>query len=258
MATHAEILERYLRLRKLASTIQNNALGRVPNDVFDKGASELGLKRGKALVLRAESESAVLADHCIYDVLKRGKNVVERYLDELEAAPGSDEAIVHQAIRDSRYTFILVGKVFPGIGIEAQDVFYKEKLLVADIGFSRSVRKNLWIATRLLVFDDFAMTTGAALPLALTGADEARELLGSYVQEGPESASRLSREKRSQLATCIIKGALAAGASESAVYGKAGSLPTPVTSPAVASPRVGRNDPGPCGSGKKFKRCCGR
>jgi SWIM/SEC-C metal-binding protein len=26
--------------------------------------------------------------------------------------------------------------------------------------------------------------------------------------------------------------------------------------PAVASPKVGRNDPCPCGSGKKFKKCC--
>lgn len=27
--------------------------------------------------------------------------------------------------------------------------------------------------------------------------------------------------------------------------------------PAVAKPKVGRNDPCPCGSGKKFKKCCG-
>ena len=26
---------------------------------------------------------------------------------------------------------------------------------------------------------------------------------------------------------------------------------------APAGPRVGRNDPCPCGSGKKFKKCCG-
>jgi uncharacterized protein YecA (UPF0149 family) len=27
--------------------------------------------------------------------------------------------------------------------------------------------------------------------------------------------------------------------------------------PFIAPPRVGRNDPCPCGSGKKFKKCCG-
>jgi preprotein translocase subunit SecA len=31
--------------------------------------------------------------------------------------------------------------------------------------------------------------------------------------------------------------------------------PPPVT--ATARPAVGRNDPCPCGSGKKFKKCCG-
>ena len=28
--------------------------------------------------------------------------------------------------------------------------------------------------------------------------------------------------------------------------------------PYVAPPKVGRNDPCPCGSGKKYKNCCGR
>ena len=28
--------------------------------------------------------------------------------------------------------------------------------------------------------------------------------------------------------------------------------------PFVAPPKVGRNDPCPCGSGKKYKHCCGR
>ncbi len=26
--------------------------------------------------------------------------------------------------------------------------------------------------------------------------------------------------------------------------------------PVVAAPKIGRNDPCPCGSGKKFKKCC--
>jgi uncharacterized protein len=25
----------------------------------------------------------------------------------------------------------------------------------------------------------------------------------------------------------------------------------------LAAPKIGRNDPCPCGSGKKFKKCCG-
>lgn len=40
-----------------------------------------------------------------------------------------------------------------------------------------------------------------------------------------------------------------------------GSVPPPGFAPAPvrrASAAVGRNDPCPCGSGKKYKKCCGR
>ena len=38
----------------------------------------------------------------------------------------------------------------------------------------------------------------------------------------------------------------------------AGALPPRMQQPAVrATPKVGRNDPCPCGSGKKYKKCCG-
>jgi len=30
----------------------------------------------------------------------------------------------------------------------------------------------------------------------------------------------------------------------------------PVNAPVKAEPKIGRNDPCPCGSGKKFKKCC--
>ncbi|MBP9105864.1 MAG: SEC-C domain-containing protein [Gemmatimonadaceae bacterium] len=36
------------------------------------------------------------------------------------------------------------------------------------------------------------------------------------------------------------------------------TAPTPTTIPVRATPKVGRNEPCPCGSGKKFKKCCGR
>ena len=33
--------------------------------------------------------------------------------------------------------------------------------------------------------------------------------------------------------------------------------PAPVATPVKAEPKVGRNEPCPCGSGKKYKKCCG-
>jgi preprotein translocase subunit SecA len=37
-----------------------------------------------------------------------------------------------------------------------------------------------------------------------------------------------------------------------------GARPTPASAPVVAGPKVGRNDPCHCGSGKKFKKCHGQ
>jgi len=38
---------------------------------------------------------------------------------------------------------------------------------------------------------------------------------------------------------------------------QAAAVPQPTRRPATAAPRIGRNDPCPCGSGKKFKKCHG-
>lgn len=37
---------------------------------------------------------------------------------------------------------------------------------------------------------------------------------------------------------------------------KAGNSPAPALRPKIPARHVGRNDPCPCGSGKKFKKCC--
>lgn len=41
-------------------------------------------------------------------------------------------------------------------------------------------------------------------------------------------------------------------------YSASGQVEAEKPKPAKAAPRVGRNDPCPCGSGKKYKKCCGR
>ncbi|WP_449026312.1 SEC-C metal-binding domain-containing protein, partial [Porphyromonas endodontalis] len=38
----------------------------------------------------------------------------------------------------------------------------------------------------------------------------------------------------------------------------AGQASQPKAEPVRAEPKIGRNDPCPCGSGKKFKNCHGR
>lgn len=60
-----------------------------------------------------------------------------------------------------------------------------------------------------------------------------------------------SRFRRAGQAWLYVDGRLSP--SPSADAGTAGS-----SQPARSQPSVGRNDPCPCGSGQKWKRCCGR
>ena len=41
-------------------------------------------------------------------------------------------------------------------------------------------------------------------------------------------------------------------------YSSGGSISEDPKKPAKAAPRIGRNDLCPCGSGKKYKKCCGQ
>lgn len=65
---------------------------------------------------------------------------------------------------------------------------------------------------------------------------EQLEQAGKVIDCSAENAARVARGQRPVYKQMVI----------------------PPTSPQLERGRVGRNDPCPCGSGKKFKRCCFR
>jgi len=68
----------------------------------------------------------------------------------------------------------------------------------------------------------------------------------------------LTRERNDELLQSMLAGAARAYRyfrEDRIAYARAAVRPEPYER---ASPKIGRNDPCPCGSGKKYKRCCGR
>ncbi|MGA7538289.1 MAG: UPF0149 family protein [Steroidobacteraceae bacterium] len=68
----------------------------------------------------------------------------------------------------------------------------------------------------------------------------------------------LTRERNDELLQSMLAGAARAYRyfrEDRIAYARAAARPEPYER---ASPKIGRNDPCPCGSGKKYKRCCGR
>ena len=89
--------------------------------------------------------------------------------------------------------------------------------------------------------------------LALCGDENGESLLGLP----PDEEDRVMEEMTEFIPSCVT--AIAAYWREKGP--KQISMPLtadPPSRPDRASTKVGRNDPCPCGSGKKFKKCCGK
>jgi hypothetical protein len=263
MSEHAALLPRYKRLRHVAVPLNNRLVETVAKDVLDEGGKKLGILKGNTLVLDTEDEIVVLMDYCIHDVRRRGQNAVERYLAESPPAPDSDDMVLLQAMRQARYALLAVEAIERGVGVHVRDLLRDEPLFLTDIGFSTTAQTGAVMASRVMTVDGITMTTGAALPAGvLSPAQRAAFLDAIKASTGQVQVDNLRPTEASDLAAGIIRHCLRMGAAERIRYEEPGSTGAPgrlaARRPSVQAPpqRVGRNDPCPCGSGRKFKHCC--
>src|SRR5580698_683308 len=108
MTSHAAKLPRYQQLRQLAVKLNTRLVERLPKDALDEGGKQLGILKGKTLVLDTEDEIAVLMDYCLYNVRRQGMNTIERYLAEAPPPPDSDEMVILKGMQQARYTLFVV------------------------------------------------------------------------------------------------------------------------------------------------------
>ncbi len=272
MKEYSELVNRYKKFRKLNRKLHSILTHKVSKKAIQECGRKLGIMKGDTFVFRDMDETAVLMDYCIYDYYENsqggcplaGSNAVSRYIAESPPVPGSDEYVVLKAMSESFYTLVQVEHVAEGVGAQADDLLGDRSFLIIDMGLGKTAVKGLVIATRLLPFEDFTMTSGAALPVDPEIVEEIfprtkkptslRSVFGAGIiqQFGSEDAGNfklktlnlklLDMQQRADLMTTIIRLCLG---EEGSFKFKALSLKFP-------------NEPCPCGSGKKYKRCCGR
>jgi hypothetical protein len=254
MTRHVELLPRYKHLRQAGLELNNRLVKVVSRSVLDEGGKKLGILKRNVLTLDTEDETAVVMDYCLHDVRRRGLNAVERYLSESPAAADSDDWVLLQALRQARYSVFVVESAEPGVGIHVRDLLRDEPLFLVDVGLGSTAAAGMVLAGRVMAPEGIGMTTGAALPVGVLSAAERDRFVGrlkagflglDFGNPSPEEAG--------ELAAAIIRACLQRGAAERIEYVEPGRVPE-VLPPAR---RTGRNDPCPCGSGKKFKHCCG-
>jgi len=256
MTEYSELVNRYKRCReitrKLHSDIPQKCLSK---KAFNKCGRKLGLMRNNKLVFGGEQDMAVLMDYCIYDYRENGSNAVSRYLAEFPPPADSDEYVVLKAMSESFYTLVQVDHFLQGVGVQADELIGDRSFLITDIGFSKTAIKSLVLATRLICFENFAMTSGATLVVSPETLAEIFDFMDQNFRiEGSEYI--LDMQQRIDLTARIIRLCLQDETGDQIVYQDVEA--EPVTLPLRRQTRIRRNEPCLCGSGKKYKRCCGQ
>jgi hypothetical protein len=260
-------MARYQQLRQAGKEVHEHIVKHVTRDDIHAAAQALGVLKRGAVVLDSPEEMTVVIDFCLHNVYRQGHNAVDRLLAEAPYPPGSDHAIFAKALARAWFSCFLLDSLEPGVGVRVHDVGSGESLLIHDINFSQSGEPGLLFASRLIAPEEILMTTGITLPIGV----QPKEV-------GPEDAQGLAMlrslfvglkapEQISQRVAQIMRLSMGLGMMERVSYEDLDEPSRPRARPAFPNPRpgrsfgppsrVGRNDPCPCGSGRKFKVCCG-
>jgi hypothetical protein len=289
-ASDAERRDRYLSCRQTTRGFNNAIVKSLSREDLQRGARDLGMFHRGTIVWGNEEEMAVFADHCIYDIRRQGQTAVERFAAASEAPPGSQERLMLDAMVSARYALLRVQRNVGSVGLAVADLFREEEAILCDVSFAATVPCGAILATRVLypASEDFCMTSGAALPVSPDDLMDIAEIMVGHGTRRPADVARLGGEDRDRLTTRILRTLVRSGVTDFMAYAEPGarervdppflrllppeselnldaeqaafsgigrSLDRP--SRIELPQRVGRNDPCPCGSGRKLKKCCG-
>lgn len=276
------LLDVYMRRREVSRGFANRAVATIGNQALDDAARRLGLLHRGVYVFGSEHEGHVLFDHALFTPLEDGRSPMARYVEANPPPPGTEKAVITEAMVGARYRVLKIEQVMPGLGAMVNS-FVEEGRLLIDIGLSHTGAVGALFATRLFVFDEFMMTSGAGLPVF---GSFGKKCLQAVMQRtsrpipGVASDSQAMDHEIEKIALPIL---LAGGAGRrmATAYAEdiaAGRMPEAelfdgeeifIGDLTGGSPRRGRagagmpqhtsaNAPCPCGSGRKYKKCCGK
>jgi hypothetical protein len=234
-------IDRYKHLRMLGTELTQEIVHTVPGQAWDDIGEAIGIPDRDQL--DNEHAGNVLADCCIYDWVRNGKNVMQRFSESHPEKPGTDEDYVMQAYLRAEYRIVAQKSAIPGAGVYCRDVRTQDELFVMDLSLSRSGNlSGMALAARLVPLGEYWITTGAGLPVFWSDELEA----------GARQLDRLGLWNPVQ----FVRMFLAAGLHDIAGHDDTGMKPRQQRS--RVAPAVHPTDLCPCRSGLMYKYCCGR
>jgi hypothetical protein len=174
----ADVLARYRRLREIAMMQQCKAMAFLSGDAILHHARRLG--RVYSNVTSDDLDGLTLPlDLAIYTAPGGRPRAIDRYARSARLVPGSDEALVLEAMRDASFAILSAERRHPSAGLIVTDLLRDRELWLVDDVIEKSAAKGSAFAARYFSPAGFAMTTGAATPVDV-------DLLASALEREPQ------------------------------------------------------------------------
>src|SRR5262245_44267752 len=104
------VLARYRQLREISKRHHHDILKLISGDAMLQQARRLGLAQGRTLILDDMEEMSYVFDLAIYTASPRRSRAIDRYARSAQLPPGSDEALMLEAMRAARFAILILGR----------------------------------------------------------------------------------------------------------------------------------------------------
>ncbi|HEV7879701.1 hypothetical protein [Bradyrhizobium sp.] len=183
-----EVLARYRQFREISKQHHQQILASISGDALLNQARRLGLARGKTLILEDMEEMNYVYDLAIHTASPPRSRAIDRFAGSARFAPGSDEALVLEAMRAARFSVLVIERHHETAGLVATDLFRRTEVWLVDIGLESSMTAGEMFATRLFTPARFSMTAGTFVPFELDMLTDILVELPRRLVDGPFEA----------------------------------------------------------------------
>lgn len=213
LPSRGEVLARYRQLREISKRHLSEAMKYLTQDAILHYARRLGLMLGKTVVVDDMDELTLAFDLAIHTAADGRSRTIDRYARSARSAPGSDEALMLEAMRNARFAVVLVRRRHPSAGLIVTDLFRNIELWLVDEGLEMSLEVGAAYATRYYAPDRFVMTAGVGMPVD-------RDLINSALESAPQllRKSHLEAIEDRRFAEAVYRAAIANGIMQGIAY----------------------------------------
>ncbi len=207
--SRGEVLARYRCLREISKRHHSEAMKYLSQDTILHHARRLGLMLGKSVVLDNVDELTLAYDLAIHTAPDGRSRTIDRYARSARFAPGSDEALMLEAMRNARFAVVVVRRRHPSAGLIVTDLFRDIELWLVDEGLETSLTAGAAFATRIYAADRFVMTAGVGMPVDLDLITSALNSAPHLLRKSPVEAIEDRRFAEAVYRAAIADGLMA-------------------------------------------------